>query len=426
MDTPYLEIRSSTLQKNFLESICTQAEHYEAFREQLSEHLHISERTGNTLQDETYKRYKETMIDNKKKETYKAVSGTLIFQTANDFKHLMSDLCDVFAVDGKLDNVYLNGELTHNLLEMEIITDTIGENVTFTFKDSVFTVLEQLNEAHASATTIESEFFTPLTDKMERKENEKMDENVKKRKRKEIMKKSSTNTSADNLNNTEHKPDDIAQSPKKMKSTEVELVKDDIANKKLRNNESNIDENKDETKSSKKRGQTKTKKIKQDEPLDFTEDMIQMGVRAKGCSAADLLSYLDAHTTDYVRDGCELFEKNSAKVINTMKAICSFTNVLKKVLTHIPFDIDPETYEIKIKCSGCPLHCLQHYNVPQATGRPIKHELLNLHAREQNAAEEQNSEEDSSPSECEGTSNLLDCQDVGSPTFLMGCEEELQ
>lgn len=94
------------------------------------------------------------------------------------------------------------------------------------------------------------------------------------------------------------------------------------------------------------------------------------GCRIEGSSTKDFLKHIDEHTADTIRDNIHIFQANIPKIENTLKALISFTHTLKKVLMKIPYQLDPDTNEVLVRCKGCHLHCLNFWNLPCAKGRP--------------------------------------------------------
>ena len=85
-----------------------------------------------------------------------------------------------------------------------------------------------------------------------------------------------------------------------------------------------------------------------------------------------LAKHLDLHTQGTMKKTIEMMADNIPTIFDTFKIICKFTMTLKKMLNCIPYKIDEKTGEPIIQCSGCHLHCVGNWNLPNPAGRPLK------------------------------------------------------
>ena len=122
----------------------------------------------------------------------------------------------------------------------------------------------------------------------------------------------------------------------------------------------------------KKKKKNSTKRVRNESQ---TKDVNERGFWIEGTDAESFLHHIDKHTADLIRDSLEIFTQNIPKIKNTFLAITSFITVLEKMLRKIPHHLDPQTNEIRVACTGCPLHCCSNWDIAATPGRPAKDSL---------------------------------------------------
>ena len=88
-----------------------------------------------------------------------------------------------------------------------------------------------------------------------------------------------------------------------------------------------------------------------------------------------LAEHLNAHTTGVMKKTCQLMDENIPKIYETFQVIVKYTLNLHKMLKRIPYEIN-EAGVPTILCSGCHIHCVGNWNIPNPPGRPMKDPTL--------------------------------------------------
>ena len=66
----------------------------------------------------------------------------------------------------------------------------------------------------------------------------------------------------------------------------------------------------------------------------------------------------------------DILNENIPKIHNSLVALKSYTKGIDKILKKIPYQMDPQTNEIILKCGCCILHCPQNWNMSSPPGSP--------------------------------------------------------
>ena len=94
------------------------------------------------------------------------------------------------------------------------------------------------------------------------------------------------------------------------------------------------------------------------------------GFYIEGSNPSDFLEYLDKHTTESFKSTLEILNENIPKIHNSLVALKSYTKGMDKILKKIPYQINPQTNEVILKCGCCILHCPQNWNMSSSPGCP--------------------------------------------------------
>ena len=447
---PYFEIPTSSFVQAFIHSnpsFCMHNNEYKVNIQNLIEPqssaknntAENSNQNMKELQPKICRHFKSIMKEGLQRKTYEGKEGKLYFKTKEQLYTTLTNLCHGFHCNMKIGEQYLPQEENQSEYPFDCLIDIdySEKSLQFNFEENITKIMEDLtNDALETACPTANnneDFFAMLGIEITNEEkidtqNEDIDtfENNETEETNKIINCTRTNifeqftgasvSEKNEIENTEeieildndnHPPTSAEKKTKKnekRKTVQNKIRNDDEENSAKKQKSISTKESNEKTLSPpmKKRriDATSTKEEKFEKLKKCSSESIQqIGIRALNCAPADLLEYLDAHTTDYVRDGTALFIKNSVKIINCLKAVWSFTQILKKLVTNIPFKFDPETLGIKLKCTGCALHCIEHMDIPVHSGRPPKDPLLDLKIEER----------------CEAMSNSLDYLDLESP-----------
>ena len=438
---PYLTISARDFMDSFTSSLASYAVRSPAFQTVIQQ---CTKTSLLTLENKIHDTFKEVMIAcaGKKWFTPDTVNiGHICFSNADKLQKSLSELGSHFHCNTKLDGCVLPRSTSFTMLppfkhDCEIESEQWYLSpkcpLTFTFKESVHSFLETLDEVTPSMSLglnhSEDGIFgdlgllnttwtnpspaldkqnrsalppsTPSTAERQRETLHKVDNATVKKEETSVTETSSTEPQL-LQKEKKKKGKKVSKSPAEDKKTaikgkqkkrkaatkEVPFAEDADYETLLGMNfsecdsKSDSDESWEEPSTKKKKKTSKSvsaaNRVKEYESK-CTEDIVQIGIRAKCCDAATLLQYLDSHVADYVRDGIELFTKNSVKMINNFKGMWAFCLTLQKCLERIPHKRHPETDDIQVLCWGCPLHCVEHMEIPIAPGRPPNDPLLSL------------------------------------------------
>ena len=83
-----------------------------------------------------------------------------------------------------------------------------------------------------------------------------------------------------------------------------------------------------------------------------------------------LTSHLDTKLSKTVASDLQKFKENISKIRDMFNLIFCVILILEKTLTKIPMYISPETKELKIRCEGCPIHCIGNWKFSKPVGHP--------------------------------------------------------
>ena len=83
---------------------------------------------------------------------------------------------------------------------------------------------------------------------------------------------------------------------------------------------------------------------------DQESDTKKYGFYIEGSDPSDFLEYLDKHTTDSFKSTLDILNENIPKIHNSLVALNSYTKGIDKILRKIPYQMNPQTNEIILKC----------------------------------------------------------------------------
>ena len=388
----YFIIRGSVFKKTFMEETRANIERDAFYKDRFTtENKTTDQPNSNLIMDVLGAKFREIMVNHKEKQSFIPNDGNLYFRTEEGFKDVIKDVCKLFLINGTVNQNSIYNDYS-SFYDCDIIVNKHSSmcpgTLNLSMSKSVSHLMEEIDiEAAANKNEDWSWLFGEDSDNNDLEETDrqlqsKLNENNEEEKNEPIAVNSSNEKknkrTAEDMENTIADNQQIAKKKKKKK------LQDKGENKKEENEleaynqiiKKQIREATPEAEAKKKKKNDKGEKCTTHFPDN--ETVIEKGFRAEGCDADTLLEHIKAHTADYVKEGREIFEKNAPKIINSCKAVWSFTRLLEKLLSRLPFKLDPETKDIEIPCSGCALHCPQHYDLPLAPGRPPKDALLNL------------------------------------------------
>ena len=115
---------------------------------------------------------------------------------------------------------------------------------------------------------------------------------------------------------------------------------------------------------------TKLKEKSRKRCPDQESDTKNYGFNIEGSDPSDFLEYLDKHTTESFKSTLDILNENIPKIHNSLVALKSYTKGIDKILKKIPYQINPQTNKIILKCGCCILHCPQNWNMSSSPGHP--------------------------------------------------------
>ena len=170
------------------------------------------------------------------------------------------------------------------------------------------------------------------------------------------------------------------------------LVKKELRNEDDAMSQTKTKEKKERKRSSNKRKTVETteekrtpkkKKRKEEQPANKTDMLNDLSAIVANLNDMDmrntdmtlLAEHLNTHTTGVMKKTCQLMDENIPKIYETFQVIVKFVLNLHKMLKRIPYEIN-KAVEPTILCSGCHIHCVGNWNIPNPPGRPMKDPTL--------------------------------------------------
>ena len=102
----------------------------------------------------------------------------------------------------------------------------------------------------------------------------------------------------------------------------------------------------------------------------FIENLQSLTFGGENYDSELLTNHLDDKLSKTITSDLQKFKENIPKIRNTFNVIFRFVLILEKTLEKIPTYVDPETKELKIRCEGCPIHCIGNWKFSKPVGRP--------------------------------------------------------
>ena len=102
----------------------------------------------------------------------------------------------------------------------------------------------------------------------------------------------------------------------------------------------------------------------------FIENLQSLTFGGENYDSKLLTSHLDMKLSKTIASDLQKFKENIPKIRDMFNVIFHFVLILEKTLAKIPMYIDPETKELKIRCEGCPIHCIGNWKFSKPVGRP--------------------------------------------------------
>ena len=102
----------------------------------------------------------------------------------------------------------------------------------------------------------------------------------------------------------------------------------------------------------------------------FIENLQSLTFGGENYDSELLTNHLDDKLSKTITSDLQKFKENIPKIRNTFNVIFRFVLILEKTLEKIPTYVDPETKELKIRCEGCPIHCIGNWKFSKPIGRP--------------------------------------------------------
>ena len=404
----FLQIKASAFKKQFAEAMTDSMEKDPAYKTKLMETHNGKARLESHFKDIISSKFGKIMTDHNKNRTFTADAGTLKFEKEDNFTSLYKDICQLFLFNAKINGVDVSHSESHqNLVDCDITVNSHGnKTMQLHVSESVHAMLNNLINTPPPTDATADDFCldllfpdqaqSPTSEVGNRETSEDKERSGNNFTQNEEKKKMMSLPMPEGKLVIDIKDENIGK--RKITNEEETIAESEETNKKKRKKTETFSEEEDtspedwEREILKKKKKEKPKKKKKRTTLPDNEQVRQKGFRTVGCDADTLLRHISAHTADYVKEGRQIFEENVPKIINSCKAVWSFTKLLEKLLARMPYKLNPETKQIEIPCTGCPLHCLQHFELPAAPGRPPKDPLLNLQPSLSTSSENDNND----------------------------------
>ena len=339
-------------------------------------------------------KYKSIVISKKEKNIMSLPEGeqTMVFNDMEGVKGTLKELGEAL-----LCNVEVNGEQIfhdfHNLMDMaHTITNeeiklkhfhqTIFGAVADVNKDLGLSSDEEEEEGNLkidlqqvpqfkSSLELNDENTTPFTPSKIKEEEEEEKE----------VKKTSFSLDDFTQENTKIKTDSPCCSKEEEEEEEEEQEKTtgECISKERKKSHSKKNMKRKNT-AHKKTSEKKKRKIEEEEEGEQQEQVSDLmkiitnmsEMEMKESDMKLLAAHLDKSTVKSVKSTLDVMGENIPVIHDTFKIILKFALTLQKMLKRIPYKYDESTGEPIIQCSGCHLHCVGNWNLPNPSGRPVK------------------------------------------------------
>lgn len=125
---------------------------------------------------------------------------------------------------------------------------------------------------------------------------------------------------------------------------------------------------------------TTNKQSKKNKSFSHQETVEKDGFWIEGSDPNTFLEHLDQYTAESIRSTQQIIGENIPIIHNSFVTIKNFVDLLEKLLKKIPYQQDPNTGEIHLKCSGCQIHCVPNWDIHGLPGRPTRDSLKKMKA----------------------------------------------
>ena len=337
--TDLTQINTACLKNAFIASLLKSAQ-IEEYINKLKEKFSIAD-----LESDLTVIYREELKKAKTNQKFIAIKGKLIFANETTLHTFLKEIAEVFLI-----NININNSVISSNVENVVDWDIKIQNNNISVPNICVNYAYLLHEVYTHDETQKEE--------EEEEETSQLDYNPP----------SDTNQSRGkkiNMCLSEEENMKIIDEERCKKNDEEE---DDVNKGKITPIKINMKEISKTP--SEKNTKLKEQSRKRCHTPDQESDTKNYGFYIEGSNPSDFLEYLDKHTAESFKSTLEILNENIPKIHNNLVALKSYTKGMDKILKKIPYQINPQTNEVILKCGCCILHCPQNWNMSSSPGRP--------------------------------------------------------
>lgn len=99
----------------------------------------------------------------------------------------------------------------------------------------------------------------------------------------------------------------------------------------------------------------------------YKDNIFEWGTYVIGAEPADFIEHVKESTEHLHRDMCSLVNRSMMMMLKSYTNAIEFTLKMGAQMKNLPFDQNG-----KVQCGCCQFHCMKHWQIPGAPGRPSK------------------------------------------------------